>query len=265
MTTLLKIQILSVLATVITNLIAIITFTTDYWTIIVYDLVKLHSYTKWMVMEEANNSNIYIINNTNETPILPGNNFPLSNIVFGFEDNLVLFKTHKGIFRQCNYLTDDMRSYLSIPKCRTLKIAHNRYSDVVHGMINPGREFMRLHNIVASCAILIILLLVVCTLVGIIVGILNSEVLATMTVGIIYLISTMFSLFIVTIMFTILRGERKQSHCLALEILTDPLCSSRTIELSYSFIFGCVLVVFSFITSVLWLSLQEKQRKFAQH
>ncbi|CAF1670685.1 unnamed protein product [Adineta ricciae] len=125
--------------------------------------------------------------------------------------------------------------------------------------------FLGLHNIVASCAILIILLLIVCTLVGIIVGILNSQVLATMTVGIIYLVSTMFSLFIVTIMLTILRGERKQSHCLALEILTDQLCSSRTIKLSYSFVFGCILVVLSFTTSVLWLSLQEKQRKFAQH
>ncbi|CAF1670579.1 unnamed protein product, partial [Adineta ricciae] len=122
-----------------------------------------------------------------------------------------------------------------------------------------------LHNIVASCAILIILLLIVCTLVGIIVGILNSQVLATMTVGIIYLVSTMFSLFIVTIMLTILRGERKQSHCLALEILTDQLCSSRTIKLSYSFVFGCILVVLSFTTSALWLSLQEKQRKFVQH
>lgn len=208
MATLLTIQILSVLGTVLTNLVAILTFATDYWTIIVYDLVKLHSVAKWMVVEETNKSNIYLINNTNETPIVPGKHFPLSTIAFGFDNDLVLYKTHKGLFRQCNYLTDDVRAFLHLPKCRTLKVAYNQYNDLIHGMINPGREFMRkrhirsvnrssaslcrsgLHNIVASCAILIILLLLACTLIGIIVGILNNVVLATMTVGIIYLLSS---------------------------------------------------------------------------
>jgi hypothetical protein len=143
MATLLTIQILSVLGTVLTNLVAILTFTTDYWTIIVYDLVKVHPVAKWMVIEQTNNSNIYIINNTNETPILSGKHFPLATMVFGFENDLMLYKTHKGLFRQCNYLTEDVRAYMGLPKCRTLKMAYNQYNDLIHGMINPGREFMR--------------------------------------------------------------------------------------------------------------------------
>lgn len=75
----------------------------------------------------------------------------------------------------------------------------------------------------------------------------------------------MFSICLLAIMYTALKSERKHSHCFALEILTDDLCTARTIQLSYSFMLGCSLIVFSFITSVLWLSLQEKQRKFAQH
>jgi len=50
-------------------------------------------------------------------------------------------------------------------------------------------NILGLHNVAASCAILIVLLLCVCTLIGVIVGILNSTVLATMTVGIIYLVA----------------------------------------------------------------------------
>jgi len=75
----------------------------------------------------------------------------------------------------------------------------------------------------------------------------------------------MFSVFVVAIMHTILKSERKQLNCLALEILTDKLCSSRSIQISYSFILGYLLVFLCFITSVLWLSLQEKQRKFVRH
>lgn len=75
----------------------------------------------------------------------------------------------------------------------------------------------------------------------------------------------MFSIFVVAIMHTILKSERKYSNCLSLEILNDHLCSSRSIQISYSFILGYLLVIFCFITSVFWLSLQEKQRKFAQH
>lgn len=75
----------------------------------------------------------------------------------------------------------------------------------------------------------------------------------------------MFSIFAVAIMHTILKSERKHSNCLALEILNDDLCSSRSIQISYSFILGYLLIILCFITSVFWLSLQEKQRKFAQH
>ncbi len=113
-------------------------------------------------------------------------------------------------------------------------------------------------------------------------GIMSSVVLATMTIGIIYLVASnllnffydiyiyflilaLFGTFVVTINYQILKSERKQSHCFALEILTDELCSSRSIYSSYSFALGCLLVVLCFITSVLWLLLQEKQRKFAPH
>jgi hypothetical protein len=80
-----------------------------------------------------------------------------------------------------------------------------------------------------------------------------------------YFSLAMFSVCLLAIMYTVLKSERKQSHCFALEILTDELCAARTIQPSYSFLLGCSLVLLCFITSVLWLSLQEKQRKFAQH
>ena len=75
----------------------------------------------------------------------------------------------------------------------------------------------------------------------------------------------LFSVCLIAIMHTVLKSERKQSHCFALEILTDELCTSRMIHSSYSFVLGCSLIILCFLTSVLWLSLQEKQRKFAQH
>jgi hypothetical protein len=75
----------------------------------------------------------------------------------------------------------------------------------------------------------------------------------------------MFSVCLLAIMHTVLKSERKKSHCFALEILTDEFCASRTIQSSYSFTLGCSLIILCFITSILWLSLQEKQRKFAQH
>ncbi|CAF1233563.1 unnamed protein product [Rotaria sordida] len=266
MVALLTIQILSIIATSLTNFIGILTFATDYWSIIVYDLVKLRSYAKWIIIEETINGNIHIINNTNDTQILSNINYKLSTTVIGIEKNLLLFSTHKGIFRQCNYLSDNIRSRLNIPKCQAIKITHNQYDDNhTHGMINPESESMRLHNVAAACAILIVLLICTGTFIGISIGILNNVVLATMTVGVIYLISTMFSTFVVAIMYTILNSERKQSHCSTLEILTDELCSSQSIHLSYSFILGSLFVTLSFITSVLWLFLQEKQRKFVRH
>lgn len=51
-----------------------------------------------------------------------------------------------------------------------------------------------LHNVAAACAILIVLLLCACTLVGVTVGILKGVVLATMTIGIIYLVASEFQL-----------------------------------------------------------------------
>lgn len=145
-------------------------------------------------------------------------------------------------------------------------------------------NILGLHNVAAACAILIVLLLCACTLIGVAVGILNGVVLATMTIGIIYLVASkfttviskmiflsfssvlaLFSVCLMAIMYTVLKSERKQSHCFALEILSDELCTSRTVHFSYSFILGCSLIILCFFTSILWLSLQEKQRKFAQH
>ncbi|CAF3976767.1 unnamed protein product [Rotaria sp. Silwood2] len=192
-------------------------------------------------------------------------NNKLSAAVIGIEKNLLLFSTHQGIFRQCNYLSANIRSHLKIPKCQAIKVANSPHDDYTHGMINPGPDSMRLHNVAAACAILIVLLLCTGTFIGIIIGILNNVVLATMTVGVIYLISSMFCTFVIVIMYTILNSERKQSYCSVVEVLTDELCSSQSIRLSYSFILGSLFVILSFITSVLWLFLQEKQRKFAQH
>ena len=75
----------------------------------------------------------------------------------------------------------------------------------------------------------------------------------------------MFSVFVVAIIYTIHKSEQKSSHCLALEILSERFCQSRSIEFSYSFMLGCSLVCACFLTSIFWLSLQEKQRKFAKH
>ncbi len=51
-------------------------------------------------------------------------------------------------------------------------------------------NILGLHNVAASCAIVVVLLLCACTLVGVTVGILNGVVLATMTIGIIYLVTS---------------------------------------------------------------------------
>ncbi|CAF0757074.1 unnamed protein product [Rotaria sordida] len=268
MVTLLSIQVLSIIATALTNLVGILAFATDHWSITIYDLGKLRSHIKWFVVENTTNDSIHILNNIhdqNQTQTLAIDKQQFRAIAIGVNNNTILYKTHKGIFRQCNYLSQNVRQRLKLSKCRVLKVANNHYDDVIHGMNNPGRELIRLHNVAAACAILIVLLLCACTLIGVIVGILNGVVLATMTIGIIYLVATMFSTCLLAIMYTVLKSERKQSHCFALEILTDELCSARTIDLSYSFILGCLLIVLCFITSVSWLSLQEKQRKFAQH
>ena len=139
MVTLLTIQILSIAATTITNIIGIFAFSGDYWSIIIYDLVKLRSYTQWILLEEIHNGNIRVLNDTNQTNLL----FTIDNMVFGLENNLILFKIHKGIFRQCNYLSENIRTHLDIPICQPLKSSNNQYDDLIHGMINPGRELIR--------------------------------------------------------------------------------------------------------------------------
>ena len=67
----------------------------------------------------------------------------LDTIVIGINNNTFLYKTHKGIFRQCNYLSLNVRERLKLSKCRLLKLGNNRYDDAIHGMNNPGRELIR--------------------------------------------------------------------------------------------------------------------------
>jgi hypothetical protein len=146
MVNLLTIEVLSIIATALTNLVGILAFATDHWSIVVYDLVKLRSQIEWIVMENTNNSGIYLLNITNEqnqTQILSLNDQQLTSLAIGIKNNTILYKTHKGIFRQCNYLSKHVRQYLKISNCRVLKATNNQYDDGIHGMNNPGRELIR--------------------------------------------------------------------------------------------------------------------------
>ena len=187
MVTLLTIQIVSIIATTLTNLLGILTFATDYWTTVVYDFDRLHFYAKWIVTENSSTREFSIYNLTENSTIF--DEFSSKEIVLmSMENDILLYQTHKGIFRQCNSLSQSIRSQFNLNQCRVLKTLHNQYDDLLHGMNNPGRELIRLHNVAASCAILVVLLLCASTLIGVAVGILNSVVLATMTIGIIYLV-----------------------------------------------------------------------------
>ena len=85
MVTLLTIEILTIIVTTITNLLAILTFSTDYWSITIYDFVKLRSLTKWIILEEIENGSLQIINSTNETQMF---NSHISNIIFGLDNSI---------------------------------------------------------------------------------------------------------------------------------------------------------------------------------
>jgi len=146
MVNLLTIQVLSIIATALTNLVGILAFATDHWSVVVYDLVKLRSFTQWIAVE--NTTHVYvqirnITNDRNQTQILSFNDQELATIAFGIKNDTILYKTHKGIFRQCNYLSQTIRQRLKITKCRLLKAVNNQYDDVIHGMNNPGRELIR--------------------------------------------------------------------------------------------------------------------------
>lgn len=146
MVSLLTIQVLSIIATALTNLVGILTFATDHWSIVIYDFVKLRSHMNWIVMENLTNQNIQRFNMTddrNQTTILSFNDQQLSTIAIGIQNNTILFKTHKGIFRQCNYLSENIRQHLKLSKCRLLKVFNTQYDDATYGMNNPGRELIR--------------------------------------------------------------------------------------------------------------------------
>jgi hypothetical protein len=146
MVTLLTIQVLSIVATALTNLVGILAFSTDHWSIVVYDLVKLRSHMKWIVVENTTNNYVHMLNITNDrnqTQKLIFNDQQLATGAFGIKNDTILYKSHKGIFRQCNYLSENVRQRLKISKCRVLKVANNQYDDATHGMNNPGRELIR--------------------------------------------------------------------------------------------------------------------------
>lgn len=149
MVTLLTIQVFSIIATALTNLVGILAFATDYWTIIIYDIGKLKSSSKWTVIENITMGHIQFTNHSriiqrrNESQHLSYNDHQLESLVIGINNDTVLYKTHKGIFRQCNYLSINVREHFKLSKCRVLKLGNNRYDDVIHGMNNPGRELIR--------------------------------------------------------------------------------------------------------------------------
>jgi len=146
MVTLLTIQVVSIVATALTNLVGILAFSTDHWSIVVYDLVKLRSHMNWIVVENTTNNYVYMLNitnNRNQTQALTFNEQQLATGAFGIKNDTILYKSHKGIFRQCNYLSENIRQRLKISKCRVLKVANNQYDDAIHGMNNPGRELIR--------------------------------------------------------------------------------------------------------------------------
>ena len=153
MVTLLAIQVLSIVATALTNLVGILAFATDYWSIVVYDLAKLRSYTSWSAMENVSTGDVQILphlNIANRTDLISFNERDLPGIVFGINNETILYKMHKGIFRQCNYLSINVRQRLKLSQCRLLKLGYNRYDDVLHGMNNPGRELIRKYLIVSD-------------------------------------------------------------------------------------------------------------------
>lgn len=146
MVTILTIQVLSIIATALTNLVGILAFATDHWSIVIYDFVKLHSHMKWLVVESPINQQVQLINITydqNRTTIYSFSDRQLASTAIGIENNTILYKTHKGIFRQCNFLSENIREHLKLSKCRLLKAFNTQYDDATYGMNNPGRELIR--------------------------------------------------------------------------------------------------------------------------
>ena len=159
MVTLLSIQVLSIIATALTNLVGILTFATDHWSIVIYDFVKLRSHMKWMAIENLTNQKIQLINMTvdrNQTTLLFFNDQQLATTVIGIQNNTILYKTHKGIFRQCNYLSENIRQHLKLSKCRLLKVFNTQYDDATYGMNNPGRELIRKYLVYLSPSFMIL-------------------------------------------------------------------------------------------------------------
>ncbi|CAF0787149.1 unnamed protein product [Didymodactylos carnosus] len=151
MATLLTIQVFSVSSSALTNLIAIVAFSTDYWSVIKYDVPKLRNISDQqsnvIISESSEYFSVYesLLSNTTASY----NSTLLTNTSYGYN---TLYMSHKGIFRTCNYLSEKSRTEFNIPKCRLLKPFNNRYDDVKHGMNNPGRELIRKEEILPVLA-----------------------------------------------------------------------------------------------------------------
>lgn len=139
MVTLLTIQVISILATTLTNLLGIVTFSTDYWSVTVYDLAHLRGYAKLIVVQDIQTGQTEVFNINNKTE----NMTRYRPILIATDDDVLLYDMRKGVFRQCNSLPLAVRSNFKIGQCRVLKTINNQYDDILHGMNNPGREFIR--------------------------------------------------------------------------------------------------------------------------
>ena len=143
MVTLLTIQVLSIVAAALTNLVGILAFATDYWSTITYDLAKLPSGVPTTIAGNATDGAFHLVNAYSRPRTVSLQNQYLTSTLIHVDNETVLYPTHKGIFRQCNYLSSDMRQQLKLSACRLLKLSNNRFDDGIHGMSNPGRELIR--------------------------------------------------------------------------------------------------------------------------
>lgn len=143
MVTLLTIQVLSIVATALTNLVGILAFATDYWSTIVYDLAKIPSDVPSIVSENITDGSSLPVNVSGRLTRVSLQDQDRTITMIHVDNDTVLYPTHKGIFRQCNSLSPTMRQQLKLPACRLLKLSNSRFDDIIHGMSNPGRELIR--------------------------------------------------------------------------------------------------------------------------
>ena len=126
-----------------TNLLGILAFSTDYWSIVIYDLSRLRSHAKLIVTEDVRIGHVHFYDENNQTETFT----EFRPILIETKENVLLYRMQKGIFRQCNSLPAKVRSHFKLGQCRVLKTINNQYDDVVNGMNNPGRELISTDNV----------------------------------------------------------------------------------------------------------------------